>query len=211
MNVRLRKVSTTRLIGSMRIHRRQWHVVLAIVWLNLISIGQGTPQSGNPLTHEGKTLYVHGFELNDQLKRQIKQIEERRNYSIMITSNWDGFYAKLSIENQRLYLDELSIIADPDQFKRGVQVISFGKPRLFASWFTGELLRFYGRDLGYTEEKGTVMRYKFVEGILISTEEEVLPRHKSEGPADATRRPPAMPEAYKAHLRHKVSDSTRKE
>jgi hypothetical protein len=203
-------MNTTRLTGSMITHRRQWHVVLAIVWLNLISIGQGTPQSGDPLTHEGKTLYVHGFELNDQLRRKIKQIEERRDYSIMITSNGDGFYAKLSIEKQRLYLDELSIIADPDQFKGGVQVISIGKPRLFASWFTGELLRFYGRELGYTEEKGTVMRYKFVEGILISTKEEVLPRLKREGSADATRRPPPMPEAYKAHLRQKVIDSTRK-
>jgi hypothetical protein len=195
----------------MRTCRRQRHVVLAIVWFNLISIGQSTPQIGNPLTHEGKTLYVHGFELNDQLKRQIKQIEERRNYSIMITSNRDGFYAKLSIENQRLYLDELSIIAHSDQFKAGVQVVPIEEPRLFASWFTGELLRFYGRDLGYTEEKGTVMRYKFVEGILISTKEEVLPRHKSEGPSYATRRPPPMPEAYKSHLLQKVIDSTRKE
>jgi len=186
---------------------QQFYVVLFFVWLNLISIGQGTPQSGDTLTHEGKTLYVHGFELNDQLKKQIEQIEDSRNYSTMITSNLDGFYAKLSIENQRLYLNELSIIADPNKFARGVQVISIGKPRLLASWFTGELLRFYGRDLGYTEEKGTVMRYNFVEGILISTTEEVLPQHKSEDSSDAIRRPPAMPEEYKAHMLQKVIDS----
>lgn len=114
--------------------------VLAIAWLSLVGLSQGTPQRGDPLTYAGKTCNVYGFELSDPLKKRILQIEEARDYSVAISSNWDGFYAKLSIENQLLYLNELSILAEPNEFKGGIQVIPTAKPREIASWFTAELL-----------------------------------------------------------------------
>ena len=163
----------------------------------MIALSRATPQSGDALTYGGETVYVHGFKLSKELETKKTQIEESRDYHIGLSSNWDGFYVKLLIEDNRLYLTEFFILADPRQFKDGVQVVPLGKPRLFAEWFSGELLRYYGRNLGYTEQKGTVLRYKFDKGILTGTQEEVLRDNDSNRSQDI-QRPPRLSEEFRA-------------
>jgi hypothetical protein len=107
-----------------------------------------TTQCGDRLIDNGKKFWVKPFplyQLGDQWCTVKIGGTEKRRFAVDCTANWKGYYATWTIENERLYLTAFSAL-DLAHNKLTIEDV-FGTSRLFAFWYTGDILASMGKHL----------------------------------------------------------------
>ncbi len=134
-----------------------------------------TTQARDKFVVGSKIHHVLMFKLSPELEERIEGLNSSKNGILTNSGNWDGFYAKLELREERLHLTGLSIDwSENDTFT--TKDIDFGSTDgIFCDWFTGEL-----RDvkMGKHRKIKKIVHFHFLNGILTETTTEKDPLSK---------------------------------
>lgn len=74
-----------------------------------------TPQEGDPLLlKDGTTRFVHNFRISRSAAKKLNAWKAKSgNSGNTSTANFDGFYAKLEIKDDKLFLTKVEVDAPP--------------------------------------------------------------------------------------------------
>ena len=96
--------------------------------LLLISVAtlKATPQRPDKLSIGDKIIHVHGFEVNELIRKRMEEAESKHGNGYMRTStaNLRGFRASLELKNGRLFLKELRIKVHSKEEREANKAIS---------------------------------------------------------------------------------------
>lgn len=156
-------------------------IIRLIILTTLIcfpSLAAATGQMPDKMTYEGEVYPVHGFQLTEQINNNLHNYRMTSKCApIFVSSNWDGFYAELSLRDNRLYLMNLTTDWDkrPSSNCKPPTVnevfgVTLPADGLFAEWFNGRLVNGYGEcsDLSCSHYR----LFYFKSGILTKVEEQ---------------------------------------
>jgi len=89
---------------------RSIYLYFTLLLISLVTL-KATPQIPDKLNIGDQVIYVHGFEVNKETRKRMKQAESKHSKDYMRTSsaNHRGFRATLELKNSRLFLRELRI------------------------------------------------------------------------------------------------------
>lgn len=115
-------------------------------------------------------------------ERIYRWMDSPENRSQINSANWKGYFIELSISDQKLYITRLfirSMFANQSEIMLAPMSKVFGsKPPINAGWFSGDLVEYFGKDVGYTHVKSRMRIYRFENGILKEVKEQRTPRKK---------------------------------
>ena len=148
--------------------------LLALLYVFAVP-SHATEQIAYPLMINGNVHYTEGFYLSKEMTANLKHF--RKEHKIARNSaNWNGFYAKLSVRENKLFATYLHI--DMPQIVRtkaypapseifGVSIPADG---LFADWFSGALDEPFG-ELDNLKFHKYVRIFIFENGCLVTIKE----------------------------------------
>jgi len=94
-----------------------------------------TDQVKDHLIYRDNEYCIHA----QPLEQYLEELPGRLFFQPPATACWRGYVSKWKIENDRLYLVDLSVFIN-DYWQEGIDMLFPGQEKVFAGWFSGEIL-----------------------------------------------------------------------
>ena len=143
-----------------------WYSLALLI--GLLFRANATPQQADRLFVDGKCKNVYTMSFEEGIMEKLNSIKKPE-----MSSNWRGYTVDLELKKRMLWVKAVwipTIDENGDVSKHAVSLRElFGKKAVKANWFSGEIVHYYGKRIGYTHAKEKVEVYYFKSGVLINT------------------------------------------
>jgi hypothetical protein len=153
---------------------------LTIGLLLIATVAWATAQVSSPMIVDGKKHYVHGRFLNKEAHERLDAWKKMHGYADWEnTGNYKGYYIRLKVENNKLFIIEISVDSEYDEKGRNKAIVPlkelFGKEGpIYATWVNGVLTEYLGPFRGSQHVTENKRQFHFKKGVLIKVDKIIV-------------------------------------